>query len=445
MSPIIYLAFANSSDNPLYQLSAEERSIREILRERYVNKGHFLVESNSYSKLDDLRKDLTQFKDQIFLFHYSGHASGKSVLLPSGRAAASGLGKMLGELPNLKLVILNGCETQAQVDQLLALGVPAVIATHTKIEDRLARKFSEQFYESLVQGYSIEEAYTQWVNYLETLGEDAKAIVNPRDLEEDDDYIEQLNQWGLFYKKGGAESLQATLPKVSPNEKNRKRIYLLLAGVLLALASLGGLSIYNSVQPFDFVFEVVDRDGQASRALTGELDKLNMEAGDSLMMIEKETPEFSLTQTDPPIMGRINVEGNIYFEDLPHSLRNNALGYSLKSKYYQVAGRPESIKMKGNRGKLTIERTEVLCCIKGRVRIWPDLIPLEGATVVFQDTAVKTNAAGYFEFRIPEHAQKRIQKVSISHPDMKSTRHESIQPELIFQDKSPWDINVDPK
>ncbi|MEZ4471736.1 MAG: CHAT domain-containing protein [bacterium] len=101
----------------------------------------------------------------LAIFHYAGHASGDALFLESddsgpAQAHAAGLARMLGNLPGLQLVFLNGCSTEPQVRRLLELGVPAVIATSRAIDDGVATRFAERFYQRLAQGAAIGEAYT---------------------------------------------------------------------------------------------------------------------------------------------------------------------------------------------------------------------------------------------------------------------------------------------
>ena len=73
--------------------------------------------------------------------------------------------------PNLKLVVLNGCSTYGQVDELLKEGVPVVIATSSPVEDRKATLFSNTFYQRfLVEEDNIYEACKAAMAVVETNG-----------------------------------------------------------------------------------------------------------------------------------------------------------------------------------------------------------------------------------------------------------------------------------
>ena len=76
-------------------------------------------------------------------------------------ANAGGLAKFLSTLKNLKLVFLNGCSTQGQVDEFHKAGIPAVMATSTLIPDAGAITFAEWFYKALAAGKNLNDALLQ--------------------------------------------------------------------------------------------------------------------------------------------------------------------------------------------------------------------------------------------------------------------------------------------
>ncbi|MCB0185689.1 MAG: CHAT domain-containing protein, partial [Caldilineaceae bacterium] len=91
---------------------------------------------------------------RIALWHYAGHANGYQLLLEDDQgqralADAGGLADFLAQQRGLELVFLNGCSTQPQVQGLLDAGISAVIATAQAIDDAVATRFAECFYQSL--------------------------------------------------------------------------------------------------------------------------------------------------------------------------------------------------------------------------------------------------------------------------------------------------------
>jgi CHAT domain len=148
----IFLAYANSQAQPLPTLTEEDKQVYRILAHREQRKDYSLYR-DSYTTLPEIANYLNLYQDDIIIFHYSGHAETNQLLLEDSAANAVGIAQLLGRCKKLQLVILNGCSTRGQVDQLLAEGVPAVIATSAAVGDRTATQFAISFYQSLAVSY----------------------------------------------------------------------------------------------------------------------------------------------------------------------------------------------------------------------------------------------------------------------------------------------------
>ena len=113
--------------------------------------------------------------DNYHVLHYMGHGTSTGLVLSDdqGDAAilpASTIGVWLGDLPSLRLVFINACDT-AKVDEdspiagvatrLVAEGLPAVLAMQFPITDTAAINFARAFYTRLVVGASVDEAVAQ--------------------------------------------------------------------------------------------------------------------------------------------------------------------------------------------------------------------------------------------------------------------------------------------
>ena len=155
----IILAFAHSKESPLPALEQECKVISSLLVQEqrksytiwpieYANKG------NIVDGLKDLRTDVS-------VFMYSGHADSEALLLDDAEASADGLKELLAQCPKLRLVILNGCNTEDQVDALLRLGDFAVVATNDRIGDDNAKRFSIELFRSLVAGNTLQKAFDE--------------------------------------------------------------------------------------------------------------------------------------------------------------------------------------------------------------------------------------------------------------------------------------------
>ena len=164
--PVVFLAFANASDNHLDTLKEESRAVFRALQPLALE-DKLLVHREESSEFDELYTDLLAYDNRIVIFHYGGHADGTMLQLEGGKGGAGGIAGLLGQQSGLKLVFLNGCATKNQVKLLHAAGVPAVIATAVKISDSKATQFSTAFYMAMAGGQSIFSAFESARNYIE--------------------------------------------------------------------------------------------------------------------------------------------------------------------------------------------------------------------------------------------------------------------------------------
>ena len=156
----IFLAFANSRSSPLPTLTQEEETIYAYLSKRYAE-GHFTLHRDNAATLESVSEYLIRFRETVQVFHFSGHAERDALILQDQEADSEGIAELLGQCPNLQLIVLNGCSTVGQVEQLLTLpNQPAVIATHAPVEDYSATRFSQRFYQALCEQYAeLPEAF----------------------------------------------------------------------------------------------------------------------------------------------------------------------------------------------------------------------------------------------------------------------------------------------
>ncbi len=164
--PVLLFAFANSRLDLLY-LPEEQRRVRAAMTVAEQSGLCEIVERANATAAEvlDVFQD-ARYRDRIALFHFSGHAGSGELLFesPEGRVPrllAKGLARFLGEQRGLALVFLNGCSTQRQVEDLLAAGVPAVIATSQAILDSVAAELSARFYRALAAGAPLRSAFAE--------------------------------------------------------------------------------------------------------------------------------------------------------------------------------------------------------------------------------------------------------------------------------------------
>ena len=218
--PVILAAFANDEGRFLDSLQQESDAISDALHAK-KDSGFIDLEVQQGATIERLFTLIGRYGNDLAMLHYGGHANGSALDLEAGgggnaEAHGGGLAELLGTLPGLKLVFLNGCATQGHVEALLAKGVPAVIATSAPVEDDIALQFAKTFYAALADpagSRTIDFAFarakalvaTAKGNAIEiqsrsmTIGNDAPPVVGAA-------------KWGLYVAPGKEASLAWTLP-----------------------------------------------------------------------------------------------------------------------------------------------------------------------------------------------------------------------------------------
>ena len=268
--PVIFLACANSyqAGQRLSYLVRERRRIAEILAREEERDVCEVVQEGNTSKeffFDEIRK--RKYKDRVVILHFAGHADGTRLRFESEEGQeeemeVSTLADFLKTIKSLHLVFLNGCGTYPIVAHLLRNDIPVVLATQTKIEDRQASKFAEEFYQGIAGGYTIRESFEQaraisrhTVDYQE---------VNRRSLElEAPDTPENVDfPWGLYVNEGEdqhldwhlagpteAPSVGVPTPSKSGRSSGWKRPEVLVAIAALLVSIVFGLLQLRGEKP----------------------------------------------------------------------------------------------------------------------------------------------------------------------------------------------------
>lgn len=150
------------------QVTDEVETLKKLLQDRQYA-TECLYGANLSKIKDAFLQDLNK---EIRVFHYSGHAGGQGIELwntdssDNSLAYAQELAAYIGSMNTVKMVVLNGCSTMAQIQYFTDAGVSIVIATSRPIEDSIAKAFSKAFYEHLLAGKTLSEAFTQTVLFI---------------------------------------------------------------------------------------------------------------------------------------------------------------------------------------------------------------------------------------------------------------------------------------
>ena len=219
--PVFFFAFADPKERPqLPQLRQESKILYELLLPlKKTNQIDLLREYH----LDNatIPKRLTDFHNQIHVFHYGGHADGQQLIFEDTPGHTEGLAELLSLQASLRLVFLNGCDTQAQAGQYLQAGVPAVIATTRSISDTDALYFATHFYQALAERLTLREAFQTASGALKAKSPDTsgvgEGILVLRGQKLEEIFSEEL-PWQLYINEQQESMLDWRIPESIPNE-----------------------------------------------------------------------------------------------------------------------------------------------------------------------------------------------------------------------------------
>jgi CHAT domain len=247
--PVILTAFANTPDNAyLAYLDAEHSQLQQILA-RVPSLRHVPLTG---TQVDQLEVTLNQYREDLLAFHFGGHADGAQLYFKDAGGQVLGLAQLLALHPNLKLVFLNGCNTQSQAKPYLYEGgVMAVIASTCSVNDGEAKLIAEKFYDSLVRGNTLEQAFKRATGALKLqkkaiAGTEIKMV---RGLELEDQEMEEI-PWCLYFKE--PESLKWRLPSTPIGERREVLKWMLFALVYTIIAT--GFILGAGVLPMSLFF-----------------------------------------------------------------------------------------------------------------------------------------------------------------------------------------------
>lgn len=205
----IFLAFANDPNNRLPTLSQEDDQVYATLSRRAAQQ-HFTLHRDSFSTTTKIAEFLVLYRDSLSIFLYSGHAERDALLLEDETAQAQGIAQLLGQCPNLKIIILNGCSTGGQVERLLQLASnPIVIATSAPVNDFAATQFSIRFFQTLSEQFdTVENAFEAGIGAAQLTSQAATRAGR----EQLPGNTQQEPVWGIFYNPAAGVNLSWALP-----------------------------------------------------------------------------------------------------------------------------------------------------------------------------------------------------------------------------------------
>lgn len=155
MMKVLFVA-ANADDAVRLKLEREKNCVQDILTDNH----RYALEHRGAIQSDELLDWLNRIQPTIF--HFSGHGSrdGHVEFVDSDDYAAvvsaAALVQAFRSAPPVpRVVILNACNSESMVEQLLAV-VPCVIAMSAPISDGAAIAFTKGFYGALARAGSLD-------------------------------------------------------------------------------------------------------------------------------------------------------------------------------------------------------------------------------------------------------------------------------------------------
>ncbi len=221
---LIYIAIDEINTNAendafLPSLKAERSSLVNILRNRRANEDGIEVLGETRDSWKDIIRDINAKENDLAIFHFAGHANGAELHLADVNVDGSNVAFLLKNAPQLKLVFLNGCSTQGQIEHFLTFPQKiAIIATYRPISDSKAKAFSERFYGFLMEGITLKTAFDRAI-----LGDNPQK--NPEDFlfrslgTDDAQKFKNNDFWGFFCESDATHNwklLEKTVSVVAP-------------------------------------------------------------------------------------------------------------------------------------------------------------------------------------------------------------------------------------
>jgi len=191
--PVFLFAFAYNPDNALPEVVQELKTIDRLLSDTEAEVKVIWQVTQA-----DLEREFDRRRNDLRLFHFSGHAGPHAIQInrdyhTPALSFADGLARLIGIAPGLRLVFLNGCSTEGQVQVFLNQGIPAVIATTKPLLDQYAVDFARRFYQNFTRPNSkmtlqqaFDAAFFSFISergsfQQEMLYETARSIGSPDD------------------------------------------------------------------------------------------------------------------------------------------------------------------------------------------------------------------------------------------------------------------------
>ncbi len=160
---------------PLLDLEGEWQAIEKALAP-LCDRGLVEIERLASPTLPKLRERLKR-EPAVHALHLAGHGVAGEIVLEANQrmrkpepALGQQLASLLGDAPELRLVVINACDGASGIDgksttslafHLARRGLPAIVALQSAIGDTAARLVSRELYQEIAKGSPLEVAVTE--------------------------------------------------------------------------------------------------------------------------------------------------------------------------------------------------------------------------------------------------------------------------------------------
>lgn len=158
-SGVLNVVFVAANPDVDLDLEEEIRSV-QISIQRSIGRDSVKFQCALSARAEDIIQSLRAHRPNVL--HFSGHGSKSALYLRQSGGREQGVqGAALAAAlkdRGVRLVVMNACSSDGYSDALAAV-VDVVICTTEEVEDETATYFSETFYASLSQGFTVAEAF----------------------------------------------------------------------------------------------------------------------------------------------------------------------------------------------------------------------------------------------------------------------------------------------
>jgi GTPase SAR1 family protein len=152
----INLLYLSASPMAYGQLNTgRESRFKDLIKYFDKEKRFHIIEEQGITK-EQFRNFV--LSDRPHIVHYGGHGTEKGILLEDGLLKEAILLGILKISTNTQCVILNACNS-LEIAKELAKHIPYIVGTRYAIPDTTSIEFARGFYQALVSGHSVEDAF----------------------------------------------------------------------------------------------------------------------------------------------------------------------------------------------------------------------------------------------------------------------------------------------